>query len=120
MSPGPVVFDLHSNMRQKERLTRMERFRRSTNAILVCTDIAARGLDVPDVAAVIHFQTPRAADVFGHRSGRTARAGQSGESVAFKSPSDASQWRRLYHAVGIPTTDIADVRPTANEVAAAK
>merc|ERR1712146_596518 len=80
------VFGLHSDMRQKERLKRMEKFRTSKDGLLVCTDLAARGLDVPQVAAVLHFQAPRSVDIFVHRSGRTARAGLSGEAVAFVSP----------------------------------
>eukprot|EP00928_Gymnodinium_smaydae_P013638 TRINITY_DN14963_c0_g1_i2.p2 TRINITY_DN14963_c0_g1~~TRINITY_DN14963_c0_g1_i2.p2 ORF type:complete len:228 (-),score=58.12 TRINITY_DN14963_c0_g1_i2:57-740(-) len=114
------VLGLHSRMRQKERLTKMERFKASQNGILVCTDIAARGLDVKGLAAVIHLQAPRSAEVFVHRSGRTARAGQTGESVAFVAPGDVAQWNKLYKAVGLSKAEVANVGPTAFEIAAAK
>merc|ERR1711988_105412 len=98
----------------------MERFRKLKDAVLVCTDIAARGLDVPDVAAVLHYQAPRGVEVFVHRSGRTARAGRQGESVAFMAPKDAKQWGTLYRAAGISKAELNDVQPTAFEIAAAK
>eukprot|EP00927_Polykrikos_kofoidii_P040715 TRINITY_DN34760_c1_g1_i1.p1 TRINITY_DN34760_c1_g1~~TRINITY_DN34760_c1_g1_i1.p1 ORF type:complete len:771 (-),score=205.92 TRINITY_DN34760_c1_g1_i1:34-2346(-) len=119
---GPVVevYGLHSKMRQKDRLKRMERFRKAKHALLICTDIAARGLDVKDVATVIHFQAPRSVETFVHRSGRTARAGRSGASVAIMAPSDAGQWGKVYRAAGITKGDLHNINQTGFEVAAAK
>eukprot|EP00929_Paragymnodinium_shiwhaense_P012076 TRINITY_DN11873_c0_g1_i1.p1 TRINITY_DN11873_c0_g1~~TRINITY_DN11873_c0_g1_i1.p1 ORF type:complete len:397 (-),score=121.12 TRINITY_DN11873_c0_g1_i1:141-1331(-) len=120
--PGPVVevLGLHSQMRQKDRLKRIERFRKVPHAVLVCTDVAARGLDVKDVTAVVHYQVPRAVEIFVHRSGRTARAGRDGSSIAFSSPKDDFLWQRLYKAAGIEKAEIKNIDPTAFEVAAAK
>jgi len=114
------VLGLHSRMRQKDRLKRMEQFRGLKNAVLVCTDIAARGLDVPEVAAVLHYQAPRGAEVFIHRSGRTARAGRGGESVAFKAPADHIQWGKVYRACGVEKQQILDYGITGEELNAAK
>jgi len=121
-SPGISVdvLGLHSRMRQKDRMKRMERFGSLKHAVLVCTDIAARGLDVPEVAAVLHFQPPRNAETFVHRSGRTARAGLGGESVAYLGPSDASMWSKVYRATGIPKEKVGRVDITAEELNAAK
>ncbi|CAJ1433817.1 unnamed protein product [Effrenium voratum] len=120
--PGRTVdvLDLHSKMRQKDRLKRIERFRKLKDAVLVCTDIAARGLDVPDVSAVLHFQAPRGSEVFVHRSGRTARAGREGQSIAFVAPGDVEHWRRVYQAVGIAKEDTEAVEVFAEEISAAK
>ena len=114
------VLDLHSKMRQKDRLKRIERFRKLKDAVLVCTDIAARGLDVPDVSAVIHFQAPRGSEVFVHRSGRTARAGREGQSIAFVAPSDVTHWGKVYRAVGIVKGDIERLETLPEEITAAK
>lgn len=114
------VLGLHSKMRQKERLKRMERFRHLEHAVLICTDIAARGLDVPNIAAVIHYQAPRGAEVFLHRSGRTARAGRAGESVTFMGPGDAAQYRRIYRAAGVGQTQILDIYTSSPELVAAR
>eukprot|EP00435_Cladocopium_sp_Y103_P010838 s2036_g2.t2 len=114
------VLDLHSKMRQKDRLKRIERFRKLKDAVLVCTDIAARGLDVPDVSAVIHFQAPRGSEVFVHRSGRTARAGREGQSIAFVAPTDVTHWNKVYRAVGIVKDDIERVETLPEEITAAK
>lgn len=120
--PGPVVqvLGLHSRMRQKDRLKRVERFRSCENAILIATDVAARGLDVKEVASVLHYQAPRNAETFVHRSGRTARAGRSGESIAVVGPSDHTQWLRLYKAAGIAKERVKDIGSNAFELSAAR
>lgn len=56
---------------------------------------------MPDVSAVCHVQAPRGSEVFVHRSGRSARAGREGQSIAFVSPADVAHWRKVYKAVGI-------------------
>ncbi|CAE7266089.1 DDX24, partial [Symbiodinium natans] len=120
--PGPAVdvLDLHSKMRQKDRLKRIERFRKLKDALLVCTDIAARGLDVPDVSAVLHFQAPRGSEVFVHRSGRTARAGRAGETIAFVSPNDIRHWGKVYQAVGVTKERVEAVPMVPEAINAAK
>ena len=88
---------LHSEMPQKARLRSVERFSSasSPSSILVATDVAARGLDIPSVEFIIHYHVPRTADMYVHRSGRTARAQMSGLSVLLCSPDEVQGVRRL-------------------------
>jgi ATP-dependent RNA helicase DDX24/MAK5 len=86
---------LHSNMIQKARLRSIERFKERPGSILVATDVAARGLDIPKVELVIHYHLPRAADTYVHRSGRTARAEASGSSILICAPEEVAGVRRL-------------------------
>nr|POE75450.1 atp-dependent rna helicase mak5 [Quercus suber] len=93
------VLALHSGMPQKARLRSVERFTQSKesneSSILIATDVAARGLDIPNVQLVIHYHLPRAADTYVHRSGRTARASQSGASILLCGPEEVAGVRRL-------------------------
>lgn len=83
-------------MPQKARLRSIERFSSpSSSSILIATDVAARGLDVPSVDIVIHYHLPRAADMYVHRSGRTARAEKSGSSILLCAPEEVQGVRRL-------------------------
>ena len=78
---GHRVTSLHSKLPQRQRIDNLGRFRASAARILVATDVAARGLDIPEVALVINYDVPRDADDYIHRVGRTARAGRKGQSV---------------------------------------
>ncbi|KXX76962.1 ATP-dependent RNA helicase mak-5 [Madurella mycetomatis] len=98
------AFALHSDMEQKARLRSIERFKAGNNSaggdnhassILVATDVAARGLDIPNIDLVIHYHVPRSADDYVHRSGRTARATNSGISVLLCGPKEAVPTQRL-------------------------
>ncbi|KAK4088953.1 hypothetical protein Purlil1_6806 [Purpureocillium lilacinum] len=91
----PLVLPLHSQMAQKARLRSLERFAAQRNAVLVATDVAARGLDIHEVDQVVHYHVPRAADTYIHRSGRTARGDRSGVSVILCSPDEVIPTRRL-------------------------
>ncbi|EGW33318.1 uncharacterized protein SPAPADRAFT_50211 [Spathaspora passalidarum NRRL Y-27907] len=88
------AFSIHSSMIQKQRLRALERFKAASEknevSVLVASDVAARGLDIPNIDHVVHYHLPRSADVYIHRSGRTARAGREGVSVMFCSPQEAS------------------------------
>lgn len=88
---------LHSQMAQKARMRSIERFSspKATSSILVATDVAARGLDIGGVQLVIHYHLPRAADMYVHRSGRTARAEASGTSILMCAPEEVVGMRRL-------------------------
>ena len=77
------VTSLHSLLPQRERSANLGKFRARAARILVATDVASRGLDIPDVALVINFDVPRDPDDYVHRVGRTARAGKKGTSVTF-------------------------------------
>lgn len=86
---------LHSGMAQKARLRSVERFTQRPGSVLVATDVAARGLDIPGVELIIHYHLPRAADTYVHRSGRTARASASGSSILICAPEEVAGVRRL-------------------------
>jgi ATP-dependent RNA helicase DDX24/MAK5 len=68
--------------------------------VLIATDVAARGLDIPSVDHVIHFQLPRTADAYIHRSGRTARAKQDGFSLQMVSPEERGMQKALMKSLG--------------------
>lgn len=89
---------LHSTMPQKSRLRSLEKFS-SQRAVLVATDVAARGLDIKGVDLIIHYHVPRAADMYVHRSGRTARAENSGRSIMLCSPDEVFGVTRLIFEV---------------------
>ncbi|WEW55216.1 Putative RNA helicase [Emydomyces testavorans] len=78
---GHRVTSLHSLLPQSERTSNLARFRASAARLLVATDVAARGLDIPSVGLVVNFDVPRNPDDYIHRVGRTARAGREGEAI---------------------------------------
>ena len=80
---------LHGDKSQDERLKALEAFKKGEVDLLVCTDVAARGLDIKDVPAVFNFDVPFNAEDYVHRIGRTGRAGASGLAVTLVSGSDA-------------------------------
>ena len=71
---------LHGDMSQRDRETVMGDFRNGIHRVLFATDVAARGLDVPDVDLVVHYRFPQTHEAYVHRSGRCGRAGRSGAS----------------------------------------
>lgn len=92
---GVHVLTLHAQMQQRARLKAIDRFRGNEHGVLVATDVAARGLDIPGVRTVVHYQLPHSAEVYIHRSGRTARASADGCSIALISPNDGSKFASL-------------------------
>jgi len=80
---------LHGDKSQDERLKALDAFKKGEVDLLVCTDVAARGLDIKDVPAVFNFDIPFNAEDYVHRIGRTGRAGASGLAVSFVTKSDA-------------------------------
>lgn len=87
-------------MQQRQRLKALDRFKSSPTAILLATDVAARGLDIASVSHVVHYQLPRSADTYVHRSGRTARAGQSGLALQIVAPEEKNTQRMLMAGIG--------------------
>ena len=85
---------LHSRMMQNVRMKNLEKFTQSKSAVLFCTDIGARGLDIPKVDLVIHYHIPTRTDIFVHRSGRTARANQKGKVSSLISGKELGLYRR--------------------------
>ncbi len=80
---------LHGDKSQDERLKALDSFKQGEVDLLVCTDVAARGLDIKDVPAVFNFDVPFNAEDYVHRIGRTGRAGAAGLAVTFVSKTDA-------------------------------
>ncbi|XP_071715733.1 DEAD-box ATP-dependent RNA helicase 53, mitochondrial-like [Rutidosis leptorrhynchoides] len=81
---------LHGDISQHQRERTLSGFRDGRFSVLVATDVAARGLDVPNVDLVIHYELPNSSEIFVHRSGRTGRAGKKGRVILMYS---SQQWR---------------------------
>ncbi|KAL1433046.1 hypothetical protein MTO96_002022 [Rhipicephalus appendiculatus] len=86
---------LHASMQQRQRLKNLDRFKNNPSGLLLATDVAARGLDIQGIQHVIHFQVPRTAEVYVHRSGRTARAKSGGLSVMLMEPGELHLYRKI-------------------------
>lgn len=86
---------LHASMQQRQRLKNLDRFKSSTSGLLLATDVAARGLDIPAVEHVIHYQVPKDPDLYIHRSGRTARASREGLSVVLVGPEEFGSYKKI-------------------------
>lgn len=92
---GYEVARIHGGRSQAQRSQALRGFRDGAVRVLVATDIAARGLDIPLIEHVINFDLPMAPEDYVHRIGRTARAGRVGEALAILLPEDENQWRRI-------------------------
>lgn len=113
----------HGGMEQEERERALIKFRNGSHRVLITTDLASRGLDIPEIEAIIHYQLPATQDIFTHRNGRTARMNAAGISFLLLSSTDhlppfiknieeaetlpekiilpaKSPWRTLYIAAG--------------------
>ncbi|KAK8803161.1 hypothetical protein WA588_002316 [Blastocystis sp. NMH] len=83
-----TLVSLHGNMPQHQRLKHLRDFCKANYATMLCTDVAARGLDIPTVDWIVQYDPPTEISEYIHRVGRTARAGKSGQSVLFLQPSE--------------------------------
>lgn len=92
---------LHGDLSQSQREYVMQKFRHRGIQLLVATDVAARGLDVQNLTHVIHYALPEDAEIYTHRSGRTARAGKSGLSIAICHVREQSRLRLVEKTAGI-------------------
>ncbi len=91
---------LHGDLSQSQRDVVMKKFRAKRLQLLVATDVAARGIDVSDITHVIHYTLPEDVENYTHRSGRTARAGKSGISIAIISPQEAGNIKFIEREIG--------------------
>ncbi|XP_063897514.1 ATP-dependent RNA helicase DDX24 [Helicoverpa armigera] len=96
---------LHASMPQRQRIKNLERFRDDPHGILIATDVAARGLDIPNISHVIHYTLPRTAEGYVHRSGRTARASAEGLTILIMDPSEAYSYVKMCRTLN-KTSDI--------------
>jgi ATP-dependent RNA helicase DeaD len=95
MKDGYNADSLHGDLNQQQRDRVMIKFRQRSLQILVATDVAARGIDVDDITHVIHLNMPDEMEFYTHRSGRTARAGKKGVSIAMITKREVGKIRQL-------------------------
>uniref|UniRef100_A0A182K4F4 ATP-dependent RNA helicase n=1 Tax=Anopheles christyi TaxID=43041 RepID=A0A182K4F4_9DIPT len=105
---------LFGSMQQRQRLKNLERFTGNPRALLIATDVAARGLDIPNVDHVIHYQVPKTTENYVHRSGRTARASKEGLTVLLIGPSEVRDYVKLNQDLG--RTEDLPIYPTNERV----
>jgi len=91
---------LHGQMSQPKRLGALHKFTSGARSILICTDVASRGLDIPQVDVVVNFDLPGHGKDYIHRVGRTARAGKSGKAIAMVTQYDVEVYQRLEGLLG--------------------
>lgn len=92
---GLSVNAIHGDLRQNKRDRVIAGFRKNKYRILVATDVAARGLDIPHIEHVINYDLPQCPEDYIHRIGRTARAGAEGSALCFVTPSERSKWMAI-------------------------
>jgi len=103
---GERCVTVEGDMSQHKREDSMTRFRKSKVDILVATDVAARGIDIPTVALVINYDVPNQDLVYFHRIGRTARAGAKGRAITLVSYSSVGEWNEIKKQTNVKMTDL--------------
>lgn len=116
---------LHSRISQTRRIASLRKFRSGSVRVLVATDVASRGLDIPTVAQVINFDVPRSLEDYIHRTGRTARAGREGQAVTLVTQFDVEIFGQIEDRVGrkmelFPDADEDDVLKLLKDVTDAR
>jgi ATP-dependent RNA helicase RhlE len=92
---------IHGNKSQNAREYALNQFRAGQIKVLIATDLAARGIDVPDISHVINFDLPVESETYVHRIGRTARAGKSGEAISFCDETENDALKRIERTIGM-------------------
>ncbi|KAI3993531.1 hypothetical protein MKX01_002544 [Papaver californicum] len=113
---GCSIFPLHGKMNQLARGKALASFTEISSGILLCTDVAARGLDIPGVDLVVQYDPPQDPNMFVHRVGRTARLGRRGRAIVFLLPKeeeyvDFQRIRRVPLQERICSDDVPDITP---------
>ncbi len=105
---GFSVAALHGDMDQSARTAALDQFRKGEIPLLVASDVAARGLDIPDVSHVFNFDVPHHPDDYVHRIGRTGRAGRSGTAISIVNPADHKSIAAIERLIGqsIPRVEL--------------
>lgn len=103
---GFPVDVIQGDLSQRERDKVMRGFKNERTRILIATDVAARGIDVEGLSFVIHYQLPEQIEYYTHRSGRTARAGKKGTSIAIIDPRERKKITRFEQELGVTFTEI--------------
>jgi superfamily II DNA/RNA helicase len=91
---------IHGDLEQSQRTRTLEAFRKGELRLLVASDVAARGLDIPDVSHIFNYDVPHHADDYVHRIGRTGRAGKSGVSITLATPADSRNLDKVIRLIG--------------------
>ncbi|MDY6841546.1 MAG: DEAD/DEAH box helicase [Pseudomonadota bacterium] len=99
---GHAVAPLNGDLNQRQREQTVEDLKRSKKDIIVATDVAARGLDVPRITHVINYDVPYDTEAYIHRTGRTGRAGREGKAILLVTPRERSWLRTLERATNSP------------------
>ena len=108
---------LHGDMDQMSRMETLDKLpRRRASRLLAASDVAARGLDIPDVSHIFNFDVPWQSDDYVHRIGRTGRAGKEGRSLTLVTPEDVKQLKDIEKMLGEPVTWIGDP-PSEDDIA---
>ncbi|XP_070582015.1 ATP-dependent DNA helicase DDX31-like [Ptychodera flava] len=106
-------FQLHGNMSQDERTRVYHSFVECTSGVLLCTDVAARGLDLPGVKWIVQYNTPGTPAEYIHRVGRTARIGKEGQALLFLTPSEVDYVKTLNsHRLSLNEMDVQKILKT--------
>jgi superfamily II DNA/RNA helicase len=100
---GVEAAAIHGDLPQKARERALQRFAEGKLSVLVATDVAARGIDIDDIGAVIHYEPPKDVKDYLHRSGRTARAGRDGWAVTLVEYNQHTQMRILQRGMRLPS-----------------
>ena len=95
---GYPAIAIHGDLKQSQRDRSMERFREGGEILLVATDVAARGLDIPQTTHVINYDIPRYTDIYWHRIGRTARAGRTGTAITLVTMQENMELKKIISA----------------------
>ncbi len=107
---------LHGDMDQSSRTATLDAFREGRLTLLAASDVAARGLDIPDVSHIFNFDVPWQSDDYVHRIGRTGRAGKEGRSLTLVTPEDIKQLKDIEKMLGASVTWIGEP-PSADDIA---
>ncbi|HLK23130.1 MAG TPA: DEAD/DEAH box helicase [Caulobacteraceae bacterium] len=97
---------IHGDLDQPTRMRTLDAFRKGDLKLLVASDVAARGLDIPDVSHVFNFDVPHHADDYVHRIGRTGRAGKSGDTFMIVTPADARSLDKVIKLIGLRPDEV--------------
>lgn len=96
---GIKAVGIHGGRTQGQRRDALERFKDGSYPVMVATDVAARGLDIPAIELVINFDLPQTPEDYIHRIGRTARAGAEGEAISYVTPDEERHWKMIQRVV---------------------
>ncbi|HEY1752352.1 MAG TPA: DEAD/DEAH box helicase [Caulobacteraceae bacterium] len=91
---------IHGDLDQSQRMKTLDSFRKGELQLLVASDVAARGLDIPDTSHVFNYDVPHHADDYVHRIGRTGRAGRSGDAITLVTPADGRNLDKVIRLIG--------------------